>query len=79
VSPLTPEQRRRREGIEALLGLAAPVLDFVLGAGERVSRIIGGEDHDYYPIRAPGESLELPPSVSGATSGLGGREPGEPA
>jgi hypothetical protein len=44
-----------------LIGLAAPLLDLVLAAGDRVSRIVGPED-DYYPIRAPGEAFELGPA-----------------
>jgi len=42
-----------------LIGLAAPFLDLVLAAGERVSRIVGRED-DYIPIRPASEALELP-------------------
>jgi hypothetical protein len=53
-----------------LIGLAAPLLDLVLAAGDRVSRIVGPED-DYYPIRAPGEAFELgraqQPSDGGGT------------
>jgi hypothetical protein len=58
--PPTPRQRLRRRQFEGLIGLAAPVLDLVLAAGDRVSRLVGSED-DYYPIRAPGEAFELGP------------------
>jgi hypothetical protein len=47
-----------------VLALAAPFLDLMLSAGERVSRVVGGED-EYYPIRSGGESFELPDSRSG--------------
>ncbi len=47
-----------------MLALAAPFLDLMLSAGERVSRVVGGED-EYYPIRSGGESFELPDSRSG--------------
>jgi hypothetical protein len=41
-----------------VIGLAAPFLDLVLAAGERVSRIVGPAD-DYIPIRPPSEAFEL--------------------
>ena len=37
--------------IEALIGLAAPVLDVVLYAGERVSRVAGRNEIDPEPPR----------------------------
>jgi hypothetical protein len=55
----TPEQRIWRDRTEALIALAAPALDLLLGMGERVSRLIASEDRDYYPIRHPGEAFEL--------------------
>ena len=57
----TPQQRIWRERVEALIGLAAPVLDLVLDAGDRVSRALAPGDSDYYPIRAPAEAFELGP------------------
>ena len=48
-----------RERIEGLIGLASPLLNLMLAAGDRVSRVLGPED-EYYPIRAPGEGFELP-------------------
>lgn len=56
--PPTPRQQLRRRRFEGLIGLAAPLLDLVLAAGDRVSRIAAPEDA-YYPIRAPGEAFEL--------------------
>jgi hypothetical protein len=61
----TPEQRRRVDALESILRLAAPGLDLMLAAGERLSRLIGGEDVGYYPVPPPGEVFELPP-VPGA-------------
>jgi len=55
----TPQQRIWRDRVEALIALAAPALDLVLSAGERVSRVLAPEDRDYYPIRPPGEAFEL--------------------
>jgi hypothetical protein len=55
----TRQQRIWRDRAEALIGLAAPALDFVLAAGERVSRAIAPEDRDYYPIRPPEQAFEL--------------------
>ena len=54
----TPQQQLRRQRIERLIGLAAPIFDLVLATGDRVSRIVGRDD-DYIPIRAPGEAFEL--------------------
>ena len=54
----TPQQRLRRDRIESMIALAAPVLDLVLAVGDRVSRIAGRDD-DYIPIRSPGEAFEL--------------------
>jgi hypothetical protein len=55
----TPQQRIWRDRVEALVALAAPALDLVLSAGDRVSRVLAPEDRDYYPIRPPGEAFEL--------------------
>jgi hypothetical protein len=56
----TPQQVRLRERFEVAIGLMAPVLNLVLAAGDRLSRVAGPED-EYYPIRAPGESFQLAP------------------
>ena len=58
MSPATPHQLRTRARFEALIGLAAPALDLLLAAGERVSRVVGRED-DYIPIRPASDRLEL--------------------
>lgn len=49
---LTPEQRRTRERVETLIGVVAPVLNIVLAAGDRLSRIVEPEDGEYYPVRS---------------------------
>jgi hypothetical protein len=51
VAPLTPAQERTRERVETLIGLMAPALTLVLAAGDRISRIVSPEDHEYYPVR----------------------------
>jgi hypothetical protein len=56
----TPQEIRTRERFEALIAVAAPLLDFVLAAGDRLSRAVGPDD-EYYPIRPPGERFELAP------------------
>lgn len=48
---LTPEQRQRRRDVERLIRLAEPGLNLVLAIGDRISRVIQPEDHDYYPPR----------------------------
>jgi hypothetical protein len=62
--PPTPRQQQRRARIEGLIGIAAPVLDLVLTAGDRLSRIVGRDD-DYIPIRPASEAFELTPSGAG--------------
>jgi hypothetical protein len=58
ISPATPKQLRTRARFEALIGAAAPFLDLMLAAGERVSRVVGRDD-DYIPIRPAADRLEL--------------------
>jgi len=50
--PLTPDQLRTRERIEGVIRLMAPALDLVLAAGDRLSRLVEPEDHEYYPPRS---------------------------
>ena len=49
---ITPEQRRRRDQVEAVIRFIAPALNLMLAAGDRLSRIVGPEDDEYYPIRS---------------------------
>jgi hypothetical protein len=51
MAPLTPAQRRWRARIETLIRLAAPGLDLVLATGDRVARMIEGDDLDWVPPR----------------------------
>lgn len=71
MAPLTPDQVRRREQVESLIRLAAPALNLLLATGERVSRLMEPEDHEYYPPRTrSGEPQSAPPrsGQSDATS-----------
>jgi hypothetical protein len=52
---LTPAQERTREKVETVIGLMAPALSLVLAAGDRISRVVAPEDHEYYPARPVGE------------------------
>ena len=56
---MTPRQLAARDRIETLIGAAAPILDAVLAAGDRISRIVEPTDNEYYPIR-PGGPVALP-------------------
>ena len=60
--PLTPDQVRTRERFEALIRVAAPALNLVLAAGERISRLVEPDDHEYYPPRTRGASEPPPPT-----------------
>lgn len=53
---LTPQQRRTRDAFERGIAIAAPLLDVLLRAGERISRLAEPTDHGYYPVRSPDES-----------------------
>ena len=59
---MTPEQLRRRERAEAVIGLLAPALNLVRAAVDRLARIAEREDQEYYPPR-PGRGTEPPPAV----------------
>lgn len=61
--PSTPQQIMRRERVESVIRLAAPLLDIVLSVGERISRVAGPKD-EYYPIRSAAEEFELRGSES---------------
>jgi hypothetical protein len=54
----SPSQVARRRRLEALIKLAAPVLDAVLYAGDRVSRVAGRNELPPDPVRRTG----LPPA-----------------
>lgn len=59
MAPLTPEQLRTRGRVESLIRLMSPGLSLVLAVGERISRIVEPEDHEYYPPRTT--PVEPPP------------------
>ncbi len=61
MAPLTPDQLRTRERVEKVIRIAAPALNLVLAAGERVSKLIEPEDHEYYPPRPPASAGPPPP------------------
>jgi hypothetical protein len=48
--------------VESLIRIAAPALNLVLAVGERISRIVEPEDHEYYPPRTRTGSQPLPPT-----------------
>ena len=50
----SPGQLARARRIESLIKLAAPVLDVVLYAGDRASKVIGRNEIGPEPIRRPG-------------------------
>jgi hypothetical protein len=51
VAALTPAQRARVHRIEALIRVAAPALDLLLYAGDRLSRVAGRNQIDPEPPR----------------------------
>jgi hypothetical protein len=81
MSELTPQQQRLREQFEGLIGAAAPFLDLVLGVGDRISRIVEPQDHEYYPVRSGADASMLRPSADAPQEkpSSGGPAPDEPA
>ena len=61
---MAPAQARTRERFETLIGLMAPALTVVLAAGDRLSRIVQPEDHEYYPARPLGEREPGPEDIA---------------
>jgi hypothetical protein len=59
MTQLTPGQQRLREQFEGLIGAAAPFLDLVLGVGDRISRAVEPDDHEYYPVRSGADASLL--------------------
>jgi len=55
LAALTPTQRRLRGRIEALIRIAAPALDLMLAAGDRLARAVEPSDR--------GADYELTPPV----------------
>jgi hypothetical protein len=51
VAVLTPVQRARVQRVEALIRVAAPALDLLLLAGDRLSRVAGRNQIDPEPAR----------------------------
>ncbi len=47
------EGGRPASPLERPIALAAPLLDLLLWAGDRISRLAGPADHEYYPARNP--------------------------
>ena len=56
--PPTPTQLAWRGRIEAVLRIAAPALDLVLAAGDRLSRAVERDELDAPPSRASFEHAE---------------------
>ena len=56
MSHRTPAQLARQRRVEALIGAAAPFLDLLLAAGDRVSRVAGRNDIDPEPPRRLGDA-----------------------
>jgi hypothetical protein len=55
VAHRSPGQQALRRRIEAAIRLAAPALDLMLFAGERVARVAGRNDQDPEPPRRLGD------------------------
>ena len=58
MSHRTAGQRALRARIETLIGVVAPLLEVVLYAGDRVSRVAGRNDIDPEPPRRLGGAAE---------------------
>jgi hypothetical protein len=69
IAPLTPDQLRTRERVESVIRLAAPALDLLLAVGDRLSRLVEPEDHEYYPPRTNTGTEPPPPGPRQADAG----------
>jgi hypothetical protein len=67
MAPLTPDQLRNRERAETVIRLVAPALSMLLAAGDRLSRIVERDDHEYYPPRT--RTGTAPPPPPGGAAG----------
>jgi hypothetical protein len=74
MAPLTPDQLRTRDRVESVIRLAAPALNLVLAAGERLSKLVEPDDPEYYPPRSgrpeepPSPARESSPRTGGDAS-----------
>lgn len=50
MAPISPAQARARARIELLIRIAEPGLNLLLGAGDRLSRIVDRSDDDPVPV-----------------------------
>ena len=60
VAHRTPSQLARRRRVESVIGLAAPLLDVLLYAGERVSRVAGRDEIAPEPPRLGHRAARTP-------------------
>jgi hypothetical protein len=49
-----------RGRIEMMIRIISPLLDLVLVAGDRISRVLERDDPDYVPARMPSEGESAP-------------------
>jgi hypothetical protein len=70
VAPPTATQLAWRARIETMLRVAGPALDLLLGAGDRLSRVVDRQAPPAAPLRA----VTLPPqrAVGGGSAGAPG-------
>lgn len=69
-STSTPEDQTRQR-FDHAISLAAPLLDLILAAGDRISKFAEPVDYEYYPVRdeetredpAPGREPRQPSSL----------------
>jgi hypothetical protein len=57
-----------RARIETMIRLASPLLDLVLFVGDRVSRVLEGDDPNYVPARMPHDGESAPRGLTPRTS-----------
>jgi hypothetical protein len=55
---------RLRARIELMIRVAAPALDLLLAAGDRVSRVLERQDQGYAPVRMPDSGTAAPRGLS---------------
>jgi hypothetical protein len=61
MATLTPTQQVWRDRFESTIGLAAPALDLLLAAGDRLARFVEPDDAWDPPVRPPNRRPADPP------------------
>ena len=60
--------------VERVIGALAPLLDLLLAVGDRASRLLEGDDHDYAPRRMAREGESAPRGLRRPTAAIAAQD-----